>query len=687
MDQNYKVTRHICPRNCYSSCAMLGYTKNGTLMKISGDQKHGYTKGKLCPKGYNYLSHVYHPERLKFPMKQIKRGSGEWIRISWDEAIEIICQKMIELYDRYHSNLSLALNKYSGNFGVLHNSVEGFFNSLGQTTRAVGSPCWSSGLDASIYDFGNYKNSDPSQLALADTIILWGSNPVWTSMHSVPYLYEAKQRGATIITIDPVYTATAKKSDIYVQINPGTDGALALALAKVIYDENNHDESFLNQNTKGFHAFIDYVNSLDLELLLQECGLSKDALQVIAAHISKAKKTITWIGFGFQRNINGGQNIRTINALMAMTGNVGKPGTGVLYAQMGSWKFSNKIMNYYNQGYSESDCVRSISMNDFAQSLKFTKNPPIKFLWISCRNLLAQNPDQKLLKKQLQELELIVTVDQFLTPSAELSDIVLPTTTNFEEWDIVPSYWHHWIGINEPAISPFYESKSDLDISCLLSKRLNELRPGFSSFPYDKSTEDFITEQFTDDIYKRLGISSWKELLQGPRLLDFPKIAWDKWQFETPSGKFEFYSEKALNNGKPPIAMYPLSHEKVKKDQFLLLSNHGQFNLNSQFKNLNFLQEKSKEPIVYIHPISAEKKGIRNDSRVVIYNRNGELKLKCLFSQEIHPSILLVQADHLLVNELISYTPTDMGEMSSCFEGMAFNSTYVKIASLDTFSL
>lgn len=679
MDKNYKVTRHVCPRNCYSSCAMLGYTRNRKLIKVTGDKKHGYTNGKLCPKGYNYLSHVYHPERLKYPMMQTKRGSGEWSRISWDEAIDIICHKIIELYDRFGTNLSLALNKYSGNFGILHNCVEGFFNSLGQTSRAVGSPCWSSGLDASIYDFGNYKNSDPEQLCYADTIILWGSNPVWTSMHSVPYLYEAKSRGATIITIDPVYTATAKKSDIYVQINPGKDGAMALALAKMIYVKNGLDEEFIKKYTLGFDVFLNYLKFLEMDSLLKECGLSKEIIEKIAESMMHGKHTMVWIGFGFQRNKNGGQNIRSINALMAMTGNIGKKGSGVLYAQKGSMKFTNSITKYFNHGFNEENCVRSIHMNDFAKALQEAKDPPIKMLWVSCRNLLTQNPDQKLLEKLLMNLEFIVTVDQFLTPTAKLSDIVLPATTNFEEWDIVPSYWHYWIGINEPAIEPYYESKSDLEIVSILAKRLNQLRPGFSTFPYEKSVEDFIEDEFTDEIYANLGITNWRDLLDGPKRVNLPDIAWEDKDFETPSGKFEFYSEMALRNGKSPIAHYSFSRFEKTGDQFLLLTNHEQFSLNSQFQNLNLIQKERKEPIVFIHPSSASGKGLTNGSLVTVFNDNGEIRLKCELSHEVHPSVILVQADHSLVNRLISFTPTDMGEVSSGHEGMAFNSIYVSI--------
>lgn len=682
MKKNYKVTRQVCPRNCYSSCAMLGYTQNGKLIKVTGDKAHGYTKGKLCPKGYNYVSHVYHPDRLRYPVMQTKRGSGEWIRISWEEAIDIISEKMIELNDRYGNNLSIALNKYSGNFGILHNCVEGFFNSLGQTTRAVGSPCWASGLDAAIYDFGDNRNSDPTQLAKAKAIILWGSNPVWTSIHSLPYIYEAKNKGAKIITIDPIYTQTAKKSDLYIQIKPGTDGALAIAIIKYLCEIEKIDKAFISKYTFGFESFYEYIQSVDMKDLLNECGLTIESIKLIAQSFMNEKSIISWIGFGLQRNLNGGQNIRAIHALMAVTGNIGKEGAGVLYAQIGNWPFTNKITDYYNHGFDQTNCIRPIHMNDFANELNKTTDPPIKMLFVSCRNLLTQNPDQLLLKQQLAQLEFIVTVDQFLTPTAALSDIVLPTTTNFEEWDIVPSYWHHWLGINEPAIKPYYESKSDLEIVCMLAKRLNEKRPGFSTFPYDQTVEEFIANEFSPELLQSLSISDWKELLNGPKHLQVNEIAWEDKEFLTPSRKFEFYSSRALENGKAPIAYYPLSKEEHPSNQFLLITNHHQHHLNSQFNNLNLMHDGKKEPICYINSSVAGVRGISNDSWVELFNDKGRVRLKCLYSSIIHPGVLLVEAGHSLVNQLITFTPTDMGEVTTGFEGMAFNSIYVQIKAI-----
>ncbi|MBS3968989.1 MAG: molybdopterin-dependent oxidoreductase, partial [Clostridia bacterium] len=170
--KEYRVTRHVCPRNCYDACGILAYVKNGRLVKVSGDPLHGYTRGKLCSKGYNYLNMVYNPDRLKYPMRQAVRGSGIWQKISWDEALEIICEKILDLKDRYGTTLPVCLNKYSGNFGLLHYAAEGMFNSLGPTTQSLGSPCWSAGLDAQFFDFGNNYNSDPEEIEQAELIIL-----------------------------------------------------------------------------------------------------------------------------------------------------------------------------------------------------------------------------------------------------------------------------------------------------------------------------------------------------------------------------------------------------------------------------------------------------------------------------------------------------------------------------------
>lgn len=682
MVKTYQITRHVCPRNCYSSCSILGYTKNGRLEKVAGDPAHGYTKGLLCAKGYNYMNQVYHQERIKYPMKQVPRGSGRWQRISWSEAIEIITNKMIELYERYGSHLSLALNKYSGNMGVLHHAMEGFFNGLGKTSRAIGNPCWAAGMDAFYYDYGGCQTSDMEDILHAKTIILWGVNPVWTSIHSMTYIYEAQKRGAKVITIDPIYTESAKKSDAYIQVKPGSDGYLALAIAKYIVDHECYDLEFIEKHTVGWNELMKHIQKFSMDDMLRECGQSFEAIQYLAERLCQHKPVTIWIGFGMQRNMNGGQNVRAINSLAAMTGNIGNKGSGVQFGQGATEKFNFQILKYFQNDEIDKKEIRTIDINDFALDVQKQKDPPVKFLWITCRNLLTQSSNIKQLKEALSSMELIVTVEHFLTETVQFSDIVLPATMLFEEWEIVDSYWHHWVSINQPAIEPYYESKSDLEIARLLSKKLNEYKVGFSAFPFHLTDEEFIEQEFTAELNEKLHIKNWRELLNGPRRIDISKTAWEGLQFQTPSGKIELYSLQAEKNQLSPFGLDTMENEVLFRYPYTLLLNHEPFRINSQFLNLHSFKEINHDPCVYINPMLAKEKDIQNDTMVKIFNNNGEIIIRAKYSDDVQKQTLFIYPNHPLINKLITFTPSDMGQFVTGGKGNALNNLQVNIENL-----
>ncbi|MBC8016492.1 MAG: molybdopterin-dependent oxidoreductase [Sporomusaceae bacterium] len=674
LENGYRVTRHVCPRNCYDTCGMLAYVRNGKLEKITGDPSHGYTCGKLCSKGYNYIRRVYDPARLQFPIRQIGRGSGKWERITWDTAIEMICEKIIELKDRYHSTLPLCLNKYSGNFGILHYAVEGMFNSLGATTQLKGSPCWSAGLDAQFYDMGGNVNSDPAEIENAKLILLWGVNPAWTAIHSLPYIYRAQEKGAKVIVIDVLYSQTAKKADWFVQVKPGGDGALALALAKVVFDLGQFDREFISLNTLGWEEFTAYLESVELTFLAEGCGQSMELIKQLGEMIGSVKPMFIWAGFGLQRHVNGGQNLRAIDALAAMTGNIGIAGGGVHYAHQLTWNFNYNFSK-------DPGGNRYLNINRFAEEINGLEDVPVKLLWLACRNLLTQDVCRSSLFKELDKLELIVTVDQFLTPTAQYSDLVLPTTTHFEEMDIVSSYWHHWVGLNEQAIPPYFEAKSDLEIARLLCKKLNDLRPGMSTFPIDQSPEAFLDGEFTEEIYAMLQIKHWSELAGGARRSNIDRIAWEDKKFATASGKFEFLSQTAE---KQQISALPEYIEGVQPDMrypYWLITAHAQQGLNSQFQNVASLIH-NHEAMVLIHPQTAEKKGIQGGKLVKVYNDLGSIILKACISSDTPLDVLVCYQGWLpgfkvQLNDLNEGLPADMGEMRTGSKGVAFYDVFV----------
>ncbi len=331
---NRKQVFSSCPRNCYDTCSIVTTVEDGRITFVTGNRNNTYTNGRLCVKGYTYPNYVYSPDRIKYPMRQKKRGSGQWERISWDEAYDIIAKKILEIKKKHGTTLPIALNKYSGNFNVLSNAVEGMFSSIGYTTRAQGTPCWPAGIDSQTFDFGDAVANDPETFVKSKYLIIWGANPAWTSVHSMSIIERAKENGTKIVAIDPIMTDTASKADEYIGIRPSTDGALALGMARYILDHNLHDMEWMKKNSIGYEEFLNYLrNNITVEWAAEKTGIPVEVIERLAREYATAKPAAIWMGYGLQRHTNGGANVRAIDALAAMTGNIGVVGGGANYAQ------------------------------------------------------------------------------------------------------------------------------------------------------------------------------------------------------------------------------------------------------------------------------------------------------------------------------------------------------------------
>lgn len=660
LQDNYQVTRHICPRNCYDSCPMLAFTRGGKIEYIKGD-KHDGASERLCSKQAEILASVYHPERLLYPQRQIVRGSGNWQRISWEEAIDTIARKILELKERYHSTLPLCLNKYSGNFSLLHYAVEGMFNSLGPTTQTTGTPCFSSGLDAQRLDFGANESADIRQMLESRLIILWGINPAWTSVHSMPIIYAAKERGAKVVVIDPVYTETARKADYYIELRPGSDAALALLLIKKLaaYNKLAYDETKIT----GAKELLTAIENTPASPLLKATGQPAAVIDFLAELIVQNRPMHIWCGFGLQRHIQGGLTIRLIDALAMLTGNIGISGGGVNFADTGMDIFPYHIMQKRTD-------TRFLNINNFAQGLNNLDAPPVKFLWIACRDPLRQDAGLKELKTLWPQLELVVAADKIMTHSAQMADIVLPVTTEFEELDVYGGYFLHRIGLNEPAIPPRGETKSDLEIARLLTRRLNELAPGSSSFPTQFTDEEFLTMEFTPKTCQALHIEKWQDLYNGPVRFRYQPYPWAEGKFATEDGKFHCCSLPHNFSQLLPSEKYP----------FHFLTPHAQGHINGQsYAQRHLLPE---YPLVYIHPAIGKALHLQNNHPAIIWNELGEVPVTVKFRKDLAPDILLSMQGASQkggLNLLNAGVPTDLGLLTTAASGMAFYDVFVNI--------
>jgi anaerobic selenocysteine-containing dehydrogenase len=671
---------------------MKVHVRNGVIRKVEADPINTFTGNSLCVKGYMYTDKVYDPNRIKCPMMQSPRFSGNWKRISWDEAMDIIAKKILEIKDKYGSTLPVCMNKYSGNFNIWHYCVEGLMSSLGYISLVQGTPCWPAGIDAQGYDYGYMWNTDPEDFAKSKYLMLWGQNAAWTSVHTMKFINKARENGAKLVVIDPICTATASKADIYIQIKTATDGALALGMARHILDNNLHDKQWLDKNAHGFDDWADYLRkNVTVEWAAKETGISASTIKQLATEFATAKPACTWIGYGFQRHTNGGQSVRNVDALAAMTGNATVAGGGANYGHLSTWGFNYHAMVMKQpegsigvEGAGGKMSHRNINMNNFAQMVLDAKNPPIKMLWTACRNTMSQDPETPKVRKALKALELNVVVDHAFTHTAELADIVLPTTTQLEHPGISVSYWHYWANILEQCVQPLYESKTDLEIAWALSKRMNELSPGSCTYPQEGNMEEWTAKEFNDGIYKLFGIKDWKDLRKGPRKANHANPGYADNKFPSPSGKYEFASESAQKDGHALLPVYKDPMKVPAKYPIRFITPHSRTSLHSQWQNTPWMMEVFPEPLLEIHPNLARKHSIKDGDMVRVSNDLGEVEVKAKLTRVVPEDVIASYENwfwksKFCLNNTVKAIPADMGKAKTGNPGLSFHDNFVNI--------
>ncbi|NNK83931.1 MAG: molybdopterin-dependent oxidoreductase, partial [Desulfobacterales bacterium] len=325
---------------------------------------------------------------------------------------------------------------------------------------------------------------------------------------------------------------------------------------------------------------------------------------------------------------------------------------------------------------------RHINTNKLAREILSAKDPAIQMMWVTLRNPFSQDFDRPLLEKAFSTIDLVVCVDQFFTQTTEQADIVLPVTTCFEEDSINVSYWHYWLGLNQKAIEPLHECKSNTQIAMALSKKMNDLYPGSCTFPTDMTPEQWINHEFNDEIYHMFGISSWKELKKGPIKAKIPREAWSDFQFATPSGKYEFFSELARSHGHKALPEY--IPKRKSSGPLQVLTPHSKFAIHSQFQNIDYMEAFNPEPHVVIHPAAASVRKIKDGQWVRVFNRVGELVVKSRVSRNVpEDCVVLYEAwfnnQEYCVQNVVDDESSDMGALKAGAPGVALHDQYADI--------
>ena len=652
------VHHSACPLNCWDSCGFVVTVENGKVTNVDGNPEHPITQGKICGRGRMLEKRTNSSDRLLYPLK---KEAEDFRQISWTQALDEIAEKLAYYKKTLGSTSVLHSHDYA-NSGLLANLDSRFFNLYGGVTELTGSICWGAGIEAQTWDFGDAYSHAPEDLVNSKHVVIWGRNVARTNMHLYQNLQSVKKNGTKIYVIDPIYNATAKLADEYISIKPGFDGLLAAGIIKELLRMNLQDQEFVVQNTVGFTDLTEILASVSLEYISQLTEVPAETI-IHLAEVYADRPVSTIMGLGMQRYENGGNTIRLLDAIVAVSGNIGIPGGGANYAN----KQVGQSFDFIEMTMSERRTAsRSFTMMRQAEGILSAVDPEIKMGFVTCGNPLTQVPDTNRVKEAFSSLETLVVIDQYMTDTAMLADYVLPAATVFEVEDIYySSMYHHYVNHGPKLVDPPGEAKPDAWIWTELAKRLG-FGEGFS---------------FTREEFLKMGLASLEnkgitlERIRNEKFAELPvdKVPWLDRKFKTPSGKYEF-TASAVSDGKIKLSLPNESKwtnpELAKKYPYTLLTIHP---LRSNHSQHYQLLDQTPYVKVEISESLAEEKLLANKDYVRVWNDRGEINGYISILKKAHPGT--VNIDEGLsarfggtVNQLTSSNESDNGLGSTLYD-------------------
>lgn len=665
-----------CPRNCYSTCSFRVHVENNRIVRILPFIGNQATPEGPCIKGLSYIERTHSPQRILHPL--IRSSSGKLCQVSTKEVHEVIAARLSDIKEKWGSQ-SVLWFRGSGMSGLTNDIGSSFWKAFGGTTLTYGNLCWPAGLEAVRLTLGSVKHNVPWDLENARTIIIWGKNPAETNIQEIAFIARAKAKGCRIIVIDPVRTATADKADILFCPNPGTDGALALAISRILIESDHTDKEFISKNVTGFKELSEslHITPAEAEYIT---GIPSEDIIRLALIIGNAKPLTIIPGYGLQRHRNGGQTIRSILLLSILTGNIGKPGTGFNYANLQGYIFDDlkEPLSYYPDTENDRPFRKTISVTKLGTDIMSARNPEIKAVWVERGNPVLQSPDTNNVVKAFSALSFKVVVEQFMTDTASMADIILPAKDIFEQSDIISSYWSPYIQFKPKIILSPGEVLPETEIYYHLAKMMNMNLPShIIPEPGNENMEVWLENRIRG--YSGLTLDMLKKSpLIAPGL---QQIAWEDLKFDTPSGKIELFSGEAQKSwGISPLPDFTAIdyNEEERKYPLIFLTPNAGSRIHSQFGNLKIIKDLSPLPSVIISPLDAIHRNILNGQKVRVFNNTGEMICHSEISERVSPGTTVFPNGVWLnegggVNLLTAGIETDIGF------GAAFHDTRVDI--------
>lgn len=673
---------------------MLTTVVDGKVESVRGDPAHPVTRGFLCAKVNRYPERTESPHRVLHPLIRTgPKGSGDFREASWSEALDLIAARLEAAIER-HGPQSILPYSYSGTLGQVQSASldRRFFQALGASLldRTI---CAEAGFEGYRYTIGASIGTDPEEVHGARLIILWGTNTLTSNPHLWPQVRRAREAGARLVGIDPYRTRTMTQVDEHLAIKPGTDAALALAMMQVIISENLIDRDYIQRATVGFEHLARRVSEFDPERVARITGLSAERIVALAREYAAAEPAFIRINYGLQRHAGGGMAVRTIACLPALCGHWKSPAGGILLSTSGFWKTGRYALN--QSAVQRPDLIpagtRTINMNRLGQALlgeyagesargrDLSSGPPVAALIVYGSNPAAVAPEQSAVQRGLAREDLFTLVHEiFLTDTARYADVVLPATTQPEQWDLHTAYGQYWLTLNEPAIPPRGQAVSNSELFRRLGRAM-----GLDPSLFAPSDCDLIRTLLDTPGLRQAGVT-FERLLEGPvRVAPRPYAPFAEGVFPTPSGKCELYSERMAASGLDPVPGYTPMRESpeaapelARRYPLNLISPPAHHHLNTSFGGLDSIRRAAGDPTLHLHPDDAQPRGLEGGAWVRIFNDRGEFLARCVVTDAVRPGVALAPGlwwtQHSPaggnVNQTTSAALTDMGAGATFYD-------------------
>lgn len=625
---DFAAVKSACPLDCPDACSLEVTVEDGRVVRLEGDRRNPETQGFICNKVRHFHERLYGPDRVLHPgVRDGRKGEGRFRRVSWDEALGLVAARIDEVRGR-HGGEAILPFCYGGSNGVLTQDAMDarLFYRLG-TSRLERTVCAATSGRACAGLYGGMPGVGYQDYAEARLIVLWGANPSVSGIHLVPYVTEARRRGARLVVVDPRRTSLAKQADLHLAVRPGTDLPLALAVIRWLFAAERADLGFLAAHAAEWEELRERCEPWTSERAAEVTGVAAAEIESFARLYADSSPALVRCGWGVERHRHGGSAVAAVLALPAVAGKFGVHGGGYTLSNAEAWPLDTS-----SAVGAEPPSTRSLNMNRLGRHLTGDLDPQVSLLFVYNSNPAATLPNQRLVRAGLEREDLFTVVfDPTLTDTARYADVVLPGTTFLEHHEMRAGYGASVLQHGVPVIPPVGESRSNHEVFLELCRRLGLSQPGDAETPADFVRAAVSGLERAEAVLADLdaqGIAFPDHGLRPVQMADLLPRTEDgrihlcpaELDAEAPGGLYRF---EGNGSGPHPLALLSPASSRTICSTLGELDRHG--------------------PVLEIHPEDARRFNVADGVAVRVHNEWGEARAVARLSTDVRPGAVLLE--------------------------------------------